>query len=81
MSTPELKLELFRQIDTLDNASLHKMYKMVMDFMREEQHSVATEELSTYQKQGIVDAIDDLDAGNGSAHEEVIKKMLLKYNV
>lgn len=81
MSSPELKLELFRQIDTLDNASLHKMYKIVIDFINEQQHSVAAEELSTYQKQGIVDAIADLDAGNGNTHEAVIKKMLLKYNV
>ena len=79
MDTSELKLRIFREIDSLERGKLQEVYGYIQNFLRSEKDLSDWDNLSAAQKKGIKESINDLDAGKGIVHEDVITKYRKKY--
>lgn len=71
MRTAELKLKIFRQIDQLNPNQLKKVYILLNDTLNRSIDISGWEELSEEQKNGLLDAIKQMDDGLGIASENV----------
>ncbi|NPA37422.1 MAG: hypothetical protein GXO47_11300 [Chlorobi bacterium] len=79
MDTAELKLVLFRKIDSLDSEKLQEVYGWLENYLNSHIDMQEWDNLSNEQKQGLYDAISDVDKGNWIAHEDVMEKYRKKY--
>ncbi|MEA5129150.1 MAG: hypothetical protein VB074_13295 [Proteiniphilum sp.] len=80
MSTAELKLQIFRQIDSLDRKNLEKLHHIVDRLIDRPSNPNDWDELTEQQQQGILDAVEEAEAGYLVSHEEVMKKARTKIN-
>ena len=79
MDASELKLRIFREIDSLDKGKLQEIYGYVQNYIRGNKDIDEWDSLSLAQQEGILEAIKDLDKGVGILHEDVISKYRKKY--
>jgi hypothetical protein len=79
MSTEELKLQIFRQVDSLDASKLKEFYGVMCNFMNSKKDIAVWEGVSALEKEGIENAIIQLNSGEGIAHNEVITKFKNRY--
>lgn len=79
MTVSDLKLKLFRQIDSLEKNRLEELYGVLSNFFNEKREIDDWEELTKEQKQGIFDAIEESDSGKGIPHEKVMENMRKKF--
>ena len=80
MTVSDLKLKIFRQIDSLEKNRLEEFYGLLLNYINGKKDISDWEKLTKFQKQGLIDAIDELDAGKDSLHKDVIDKFRKKYN-
>lgn len=74
MSTAEIKIELFRQIDQLDENSLKKIYNYLIKNFKTK-NSDFWEELSESQKSDIHTGLEDLKKGRKKDFHKVINSL------
>ena len=74
MNAAEIKLKIFRQIDSLDKSKLEDLYGMMVNFLNSQNSEEDWLALSDEQKEGIKDAVADLRAGKGISHESILSK-------
>ena len=67
-------MEIFRQIDQLNPNQLKKVYTLLNDTLNRDLDISEWEELSEEQKNGLFDAIKQMDKGLGIASEDVLKR-------
>jgi hypothetical protein len=79
MTDSDLKLKIFRQIDSLEKSRLEEFYGLLLNYVNGKKDVTDWDKLTTAQKQGILDAIDEMDSQKGVAHEVVIDKFRNKY--
>lgn len=79
MSTAELKLKLFREIDTLEKSKLEQIYGLVLNFINKDNDTEEWNALSINQQKGLSDAIEEMNSSNGIDHQKVIEKHKSKY--
>lgn len=79
MTVSDLKLKIFRQIDTLEKDRLEEFYGVLVNFINEKKNIGDWEKLAEEQQQGITDAIDEIDSGKGIPHEKVMDKIRKKF--
>jgi len=79
MDTSELKLRIFREIDSLEQGKLQEVYGFLQNFLRSDKDIDDWDTLTVSQKEGLQNAINDLDAGEGIVHEDVVSKYRKKY--
>lgn len=79
MTVSDLKLKLFRHIDTLDKNRLEELYGVVMNFLNASKDISDWEKLTEEQRKGILDALAEIDAGEGIPHKEVMDRVKKKY--
>ncbi len=79
MSTSDLKLNIFRKIDSLDEKQLTEIYGLLKNLIHGNYELNDWDELSEYQKNGIVNALDQIESGKGIPNEQVISKFRKKY--
>ncbi|MCX6234355.1 MAG: hypothetical protein NT175_06460 [Bacteroidetes bacterium] len=79
MTIADLKLKIFRQVDSLEKSRLEELYGVLLNYLNGQKDIGDWEKLTEEQRQGILDAIDEIDAGKGVPHEKVIAKMRKKY--
>ena len=79
MTVSDLKLKIFRQIDSLEKSRLEEFYGLLLNYVNGKKDVSDWDKLTTAQKQGILDAIDEMDSQKGVAHEIVIDKFRKKY--
>jgi hypothetical protein len=79
MNTAELKLELFRKLDTLEKSKLEQVYGILMNFFSKDNDLTEWNNLSKIQQQGLLDAIKEMDNSEGLEHQTVIEKFRKKY--
>ncbi len=72
MTIAQLKLELFREIDNLDNRKLKQLYNYLVS--KSKQSSDFWNELSASQKADIEEGIKDLEKGKKKNFNAVIAK-------
>jgi len=79
MSSNEIKLEIFRQVDALDAARLKELYGVMQNYLNSKRDSDEWIGVSLLEKQGIEAAIRELDAGSGIPHSEVMDGLRQKH--
>ena len=79
MNTSELKLKIFRQVDSLENARLQDLYGILTNFINGNKEISDWNNLTDDQKLGIDAAIKEIDAGKGLSNVQVISKYRKKY--
>ena len=80
MTVSDLKLRIFRKIDTLEKNKLEEFYGLLLNYINGQKDITDWNKLSTNQKQGILDAIKEIDSGNGIQNNKVIDKFRKKYS-
>lgn len=79
MSTAELKLKLFREIDRLDKSKLEQIYGLVYNFLHKENEPKECNSLSNEQQKGLIDAINEMNSSEGIDHTTIMEKYKSKY--
>jgi hypothetical protein len=80
MTVSDLKLKIFRQIDSLEKNRLEEFYGLLLNYINGKKDISDWERFTQAQKKGLMEAIDQLDSGNGISHKDVIDKLRKKYN-
>jgi hypothetical protein len=80
MTVSDLKLKIFRQIDSLEKNRLEEFYGLLLNYINGKKDISDWDKLSLAQKQGLIDAIDQLESGQGISHNDVIDNLRKKYN-
>lgn len=75
MTTSELKLQIFRQIDLLDKSKLNELSGIVSNLVHGQYGTDDWENLSNSEKEGIIESIKQLDGNSGSQHDKVMKRI------
>jgi predicted transcriptional regulator len=78
MSTSELKYNLFKAIDSINDS---KALKDIYSFITKKTDVDFWDELSDEQKAEIEESIAEHDRGEGISHEEVMKEIKAKYKI
>jgi predicted transcriptional regulator len=79
MTVSDLKLKIFRQIDSLEKDRLEELYGVLVNFINEKKDIADWEKLTEEQQRGIIDAIDEIDLGKGISHQKVMENIRKKY--
>jgi hypothetical protein len=80
MTVSDLKLKIFRQIDSLEKNRLEEFYGLLLNYVNSKKDISDWERFTPAQKQGLIDAIDQMDSGKGISHNDVLEKLRKKYN-
>jgi len=80
MTVSDLKLKIFRQIDSLEKSRLEEFYGLLLNYVNGKKDISEWDKLSETQRQGILDAIDELDSKKGVSNKVVIDKFRKKYS-
>jgi hypothetical protein len=80
MTVSDLKLRIFRQIDSLEKNRLEEFYGLLMNYINGQRDISDWDILSNNQKQGILDALDEIESGKGVPNKVVLDKFRKKYS-
>ncbi len=80
MTVAELKLKIFRQVDSLEKSRLEELYGVMLNYINSKKDLDDWTKLSTEQQQGIIDAIEEIDAGKGIPNETVMTNIRRKFS-
>ncbi len=79
MSTEELKLQIFRQVDTLDRSKLKEFYGVMLNYLNSNIDTAEWIGVSDIEQHGIEEAIKEMNGNKGIANEQVMVNMKNKY--
>ena len=79
MTASDLKLRIFRQIDALEQNKLEELYGVLLNYINSQKDVADWEMLTEYQKSGVYDAIQEIEAGEGIPNNVVLEKLHAKY--
>ncbi|HAF29856.1 MAG TPA: hypothetical protein DCG75_12505 [Bacteroidales bacterium] len=77
MNAAEIKLKLFRKIDSLSESDLEKAYKKILSFLNAETFDKS--EFTPELKDALDQALESSRQGRIHTHEEVMKETRKKY--
>ena len=80
MTIADLKLKIFRQIDSFEKSRLEEFYGILVNYVNGKKDIGDWDKLTDEQKQGIIDAIKEIEDGKGISHEKVMTKIRKKYS-
>ena len=80
MTVSELKLRLFRQIDTLDKSRLEEVYGVLTNYINGQKDISEWDKLSDIQRNGILSAMEEIERGKGIQNKVVLAKFRKKYS-
>ena len=80
MTVSDLKLKIFRQIDSLEKNRLEEFYGLMLNYLNSKKELSDWQKLSEEQKKGLFDAIDEIESGQGKSNKAVIDKFRKKYS-
>jgi len=80
MTTSELKLRLFQQIENLEKSKLEEVYGVVTNYLNGQKEISDWDKLSDNQKHGILQATKEIADGKGIHNNAVIDKFRKKYS-
>lgn len=78
MGTAEIKLDLFRKIDTLKEDQLKEAYGMIVNFINQS-HTDHWDSLSEEEQQAIEKGLAQIERGKTKPYEEVMTHLRQKY--
>jgi hypothetical protein len=80
MTVSDLKLRIFREIDSLEKNRLEEFYGLLMNYINGQKDISDWDKLTANQKKGILDAIDEVDSGKMIPNKTVLDKYRKKYS-
>jgi len=80
MSTNEIKLEIFRLVDALDANKLKEFYGVMQNYINSKREVEDWNDITETEKHGIEDAINELNAGKGLPHDQVMNGFRKKHS-
>jgi hypothetical protein len=80
MTVAELKLKLFREIDSLDKSKLEVVYGVLTNYINGQKDISECDKLSENQKHGILNAVKEVEDGKGIPNKAVLDKFRRKYS-
>ena len=80
MTVSDLKLRLFRQIDTLEKSKLEEIYGVLINYINGQKDISEWEKLSENQKHGILNAVKEIESGKGIPNKVILDKFHKKYS-
>jgi hypothetical protein len=80
MSTEEIKLRIFRQVDTFDAVKLKEFYGIMQNFINSKKDSDEWIGVSLEEQKGIEAALKEIEEGKGIPHEEVMSRLRKTHN-
>lgn len=80
MTVSDLKLKIFRQIDSLEKGRLEEIYGLLLNYLNSKKDITDWEKLSETQKKGLFDAIDEIESGKGKSNKAVLERFREKYS-
>ena len=75
MNTSDIKLKLFRKIDSLNEDELKRYYNQILSLLSSSEQYT----LKANEKRAIDKALEFSDEGQSCTHEEVVKEARRKY--
>ena len=78
MTASELRLQIFRQIELLDKSKLNELSGIVSNLVHGQYGTDDWENLSSEEKEGIIESIKQLDMNGGVEHNKVMKRIRKK---
>ncbi len=79
MNTAEIKIDLFRKIDTLKEKSLYEVYGLLLNFINKEKSIDEWDTLTKKQQEALKLGVHQLDKGEGVAHKTVMQSVRNKF--
>lgn len=79
MIAADLKLKIFREVDSLQESRLEEVYGILTNYLRGHKDLDDWGQLTEEQKNGIFEAIEDIDKGKGISHNKVMANIRKKY--
>jgi hypothetical protein len=79
MNSSELKLNIFREIDSLEGSDINEFYGILSNFINGKKEFKVWNSLSEEQRTGIENALVQINSGKGIPHMEVLSKFRNKY--
>lgn len=80
MTVSDLKLKLFRQIDTLEKSKLEEIYGVLINYINGQRDISEWDKLSDNQRHGILDAAKEIELGKGIPNKVILDKFHKKYS-
>ena len=80
MTVSDLKLRIFREIDSLEKNRLEEFYGLLMNYINGQKDLSDWDKLTANQKKGILDALDEVDSGKRIPNKTVLDKFRKKYS-
>lgn len=78
MNTLKLKENILKQVDSLKDNELQEFYGVALNYINSKQDISDWEKLSTKEKDGILDAINEIENGKGISNQEIKNKFKTK---
>lgn len=75
MKTTELKQKLIRKLENLEESQMEELYGLVLNWLNGKKEVEEWALLSEPEKQGIIEAIEEIDSGYGQSHADVVNEM------
>jgi hypothetical protein len=80
MNASDLKLKIIREIDSLDKSKLEDFYGVLVNFVNGQKDLSEWEELTNEQRQGILEAVSQVESGEIISHDKIVAKYSNKYS-
>lgn len=80
MTTSDIKMRIFQQIDTLSKEKLEELYGILLNYANGQQDDADWNALTEFQKIGLYDAIEEIETGKGIPNQVVLENLQSKYN-
>ena len=80
MTVAELKLKIFRQVDSLEKSRLEELYGVFNNYINGQNDINEWGKLTKEQQLGIDDAIAEIESGMGIPHEIVMSNIRKKFS-
>ena len=80
MTVSELKLKLFQKIDSLDKSKLEEVYGVLTNYINGQKDISDWSKLSDNQRHGILEAVDEIEAGKGIPNKVILDNYRKKYS-
>lgn len=75
MNSAEIKIDLFRKLDSLKGKTLEEAYGMLLNYINGKSDFNDWQDLTDEQQTAILHAVEQLEKGHGRSHNEVMSEM------
>lgn len=79
MNSAEIKIDLFRKLDSLKENQLEEAYGMLLNYINGKKKLEDWQDLTQEQQDGIKLGIKQLDNGEGREHKKVMSDIRKRY--